>query len=352
MKILHILRGLEQTSGISAFLVENANRQVEAGHDVALLYERIFEYKPTGGVKIFQGRSPWGIPFVPEIVHIHAVWSVFSVLAMLWCMMKRIAFVVSPHGCLMPSVFDKGRYKKIIFYRLAVRPLMMKADAIHVTAKLEADAIRKLGFKQPVEIISLGVDVAKRGRTTKRVSPVRTMLFVGRIGVEKGLINLLRAWRQIDFTGWRLVIVGPDWKGYKSVLDKEIMRLNLSSDVLFPGSVVGEEKAELYCNADCFVLPSPMENFSAVVLEALAHGLPVIATKGTPWNELEECGCGWWIDQGVAPLADVLQRVLRMSDEELSKMGERGVQLVRKKYLWETVANATMGLYEKIINKK
>jgi glycosyltransferase involved in cell wall biosynthesis len=349
MKILHILRGLEQSSGISAFLVENANRQAACGHDVGLLYERYFEYRPSQRVKVFKGKTPFGIEFAPDIVHIHAVWSFFSIFAMLWCVLRRIPFVISPHGCLMPSVFGKKKWLKKMFYSLLVRPLMRKATAIHVTARPEAEAIRKLGFRQNIEIIPLGVDLPPH-KTSDSEKAMRTMLFMGRISPEKGLVNLLQAWRQIDFTGWKLMLAGPDWKGYKVVIDNEITRLGLASNVLFPGIVVGDVKDEMYNSADCFVLPSPMENFSAVVLEALAHGLPVIATKGTPWNELEEYDCGWWIDQGVAPLANVLRQVLRMTDEELTKMGDRGMQLVRKKYLWEAVANATMGLYEKIIN--
>ena len=349
MKILHVLRGLERTSGISAFLVENADRQACAGHDVALLYERIFEYRPIDKVRVSQGKSPFGIGFKPDVVHVHAVWSIFSILAMFWCILKRTPFVVSPHGCLMPRVFKKGWLKKEFFYHIFVRPLMMKAFAIHVTAKLEAEAIKKLGFRRSVVIIPLGVEVVDFEKV-KKVSSMRTMLFVGRIGEEKGLVNLVRAWRQVDHAGWQLVIAGPDWKGYKDVLDKEIEQLSLVGDVLFPGSVVGEAKDKLYRNADCFVLPSPMENFSAVVLEALAHGLPVIATKGTPWEELEVCGCGWWIDQGVTPLADALRTVLQKSADELIEMGRRGVQLTKSKYSWDIVADRTIDLYKRAVD--
>ena len=160
MRILHVLRGLEGTSGISAFLVQNANRQAFDGHRVAVLYERYFEYKPSEPVEVFKGKTPFGIEFAPDIVHIHAVWSFFSIFAMLWCVLRRMPFVISPHGCLMPSVFGKKKWLKKMFYSLLVRPLMRKATAIHVTAHPEAVAIHKLGFRQNIEIIPLGVDFA------------------------------------------------------------------------------------------------------------------------------------------------------------------------------------------------
>ncbi|MEZ5591148.1 MAG: glycosyltransferase [Gammaproteobacteria bacterium] len=47
-------------------------------------------------------------------------------------------------------------------------------------------------------------------------------------------------------------------------------------------------------SADLFVLPSFSENFGVVIAEALAHGVPVITTRGTPWKGLLQHGCGWW----------------------------------------------------------
>lgn len=350
MRILHVLRGLEGTSGISAFLVQNANRQAFDGHRVAVLYERYFEYKPSEPVEVFKGKTPFGIEFAPDIVHIHAVWSFFSIFAMLWCVLRRMPFVISPHGCLMPSVFGKKKWLKKMFYSLLVRPLMRKATAIHVTAHPEAVAIHKLGFRQNIEIIPLGVDLPPH-TTSGHEKAVRTMLFMGRISPEKGLVNLLQAWRQIDFTGWKLMLAGPDWNGYKAVLDEEIKRLRLADDVIFTGSVMGTAKEDVYCNADCFVLPSPMENFSAVVLEALAHTLPVIATKGTPWEELEKFGCGWWIDQGLEPLSRALREAIGQSDAERLSMGKRGRELVATGYTWDSVEKRTVELYKKVINE-
>lgn len=348
MKILHVLRGLEGTSGISAFLVQNADRQAADGHQVAVLYERHFEYRPSESVEVFRRKMPFGIAFAPDIVHIHAIWSFFSVFAMLWCALRRIPFIVSPHGCLMPSVFERGAWRKKTFYHLFVRPMMRKAAAIHVTAAQEADVIRRLGFAQDVEIIPLGVDVSAGGKPCRH-KPLRTMLFMGRLSAEKGLVNLLRAWRQIDGAGWRLELAGPDWKGHKAVLDEEIRQLGLSDNVIFTGSVVGEAKEEAYCNADCFVLPSPMENFSAVVLEALAHSLPVIATKGTPWRELEEFGCGWWVDIEVSALREALEKATALPAEKRREMGERGRRLVEGKYTWSAVVKALERAYESVL---
>lgn len=340
MRILHIVQGLELTSGVSAFLVEVANRQIQNGHDVAILYERFFEYRPAGSVKVFKARSPAGIDFHPDVVHVHAVWSVFNVKAMMWCRRNRIPYIVSPHGCLMPRVFAKGKVKKSIFYHILLKPLLQKASALHATASSEAKVLKELDLKPRIFVVPLGVDlpVAK-----PHVShPVKTVLFVGRLSEEKGLVNLLHAWSRLNHAGWRLIIAGPDWMGYKHTIDKEVARLSLDESIEFPGAIFGDVKERFYRLADLFVLPSPMENFSAVVLEAMSYSLPVIATKGTPWQMLEERGCGWWIDQGLQSLIDALGCAMKISGEKRAEMGSKGRALVEEAYTWDCVADKLM----------
>ena len=58
--------------------------------------------------------------------------------------------------------------------------------------------------------------------------------------------------------------------------------------------VAGSEIEKLFASFDIVVL-SYAEKFGLVVAEALAHGMPIIASKGTPWQRLEEIGCGWWV---------------------------------------------------------
>lgn len=88
-----------------------------------------------------------------------------------------------------------------------------------------------------------------------------------------------------------------------------------------------------------------MENFSHVVVEALAYGVPVIATKGTPWGELESERCGRWIDQGVEPLAAALRELMAMSDEGRAAMGANGRSLAAKKYQWSKIAADLINVY-------
>ena len=83
------------------------------------------------------------------------------------------------------------------------------------------------------------------------------------------------------------------------------------------GEVLGDAKKQLFENSDVALVPSHTENFAIVVAEALAHAVPVIASKGTPWSELEVKRCGLWVDNDPATLADAMLKISTMPLQEM-----------------------------------
>lgn len=122
--------------------------------------------------------------------------------------------------------------------------------------------------------------------------------------------------------------------------------------VKFCGGVYGDEKWRLFRQSDVFVLPTYSENFGIVVAEALACGTPVVATKGTPWEELQTYRCGWWTEIGTQPLVDALNVFLSLDEQELEVMGENGRRLVEEKYSVKNMAEAMVRLYDKVLMKQ
>jgi glycosyltransferase involved in cell wall biosynthesis len=224
----------------------------------------------------------------------------------------------------------------------------------------------------------------------------RIALFVSRVHPKKGLFNLVDAWellkkRPASISGWRFVIAGPDEEGFAAAVMARANAAGVGGDFEMVGPTFGRQKEDLYAHADLFVLPTFSENFGVVVIEALAHGCPVITTKGAPWAELvgntasvaewqdsrdvaraestpivspatqatpatpanpviaANGRCGWWIDIGVEPLADALREAMALTDEERWAMGQNGRILVETKYTWPAITVQMKSAYEKVL---
>jgi glycosyltransferase involved in cell wall biosynthesis len=239
------------------------------------------------------------------------------------------------------------------------------AQALHATSAEEARAIRAAGLTQPIAVIPNGVELpmfeeggGEREDWRSDFQPLssavchlpsirkpRTLLFVGRIHPNKGLRDLVKAWAQVRPAGWRVVIAGQDEAGHVGELRWQIEELGLESSFEFVGPVDGAAKWELCRAADVFALPSYSENFGVAVAEALACGVPVIATRGTPWEDLVVHRCGWWTNIGCEPLAQALRDAVSRTDEERREMGRRGRRLVEKNYSWPRIAAQMRAVY-------
>ena len=176
----------------------------------------------------------------------------------------------------------------------------------------------------------------------------KVLLFVGRIYPVKGLVNLIKAWALSNADGWKLRIVGPDEAGHLAELEALVQELELVDSVEFVGPKFGDDLSAEYDKCDCLVLPSFTENFGATVVDALAHEKPCIASTFTPWKELQERGCGWWVSNEPARLEESIVEMMSFDDATRRDMGAKGRRLVEEKYTWKAVAETMISKYREI----
>jgi len=288
-----------------------------------------------------------------SLIHNHGLWMPVNHWASRFSRKHEIAQIIQPHGMLEPWALHHKAWKKRTAMALFQRDDLMSAKALIATSLPEYDNIRKLGFRQPIAVIPNGVDLDVSTTDSipfKQFGENRTVLFLSRVHPKKGLENLVRAWAQIRPQGWRLCIAGPDEGGFLKKVMALVGELGIEKGVEYVGSVDGEQKSAMYRGADLFVLPTFSENFGVVVAEALAHGVPVITTRGAPWADLETHGCGWWVDIGVPPLEHALRDAMSLSNDERRSMGEHGREYVRR-YDWGTIAQQTAEVYRWVLNQ-
>ncbi len=175
------------------------------------------------------------------------------------------------------------------------------------------------------------------------------ILFLGRLNEKKGLLDLLAAMPAVvaAFPKARLVLAGD---GERAMLEKEAARLGLASVVEFPGWVDGEYKARLLAEATLLVLPSHFEAFGVAVLEAMAWGKPVVATRVGGIPEVLEDGVHGLLVPPHDPsaLAAALQGLL--ADRQLGlRMGLAGKAHVRERFGADEVLSSLAQLYEQLL---
>lgn len=280
------------------------------------------------------------------LFHDHGLWLPLNHEVAVEAKKRRVPRIVSTHGMLSPWAMKHRAWKKKIAWMLYQHKNLKEVDVLHATSKTEALILQDMFPKVPVALIPLGVDLPPPPiRPVKFSERRRKILFLSRLHPVKGLPNLIQAFADQDTDRWELIIAGPDEDNHQAEVEQLVYQLGLEESVKFIGSVQDESKWNLYQQADIFALPSFTENFGLVVVEALAHCVPVITTKGTPWSELVSNKCGWWIDGNVEALTHTLRQAIRLSDDERLAMGQRGYQLVAQKYTWQRSAEKMVALY-------
>jgi glycosyltransferase involved in cell wall biosynthesis len=276
--------------------------------------------------------------------HMHGLWMMPNVYPARRAAGRDLSLLLSPRGMMSPEALRFSAARKRLFWKFLQSRALDAVDCFHATAPEEAEAIRALGFAQPVAVIPNGIDLPPPAAPSRRLR--REVLSLGRIHPKKGLDRLVAAWARLEPTHpeWRLRIVGPDEGGHAAELTALAASLRLTRVSIEP-PVFGAEKWRLMQEAELFVLPTLNENFAMTVAESLACATPVISTKGAPWPGLVDEGCGWWIDHGVEPLVAALGQAMGLPPERLAAMGRSGRAWMERDFGWDGVSRRMMAVY-------
>lgn len=333
MNVYHVTNDLCEASGVGTFV---------RGLDAALRAQGVVSRIATcpGDISAMSRSLR-----ADDIVHIHGLWLALHRAAAKTARMAGAKIVWSTHGMTAPWAMRFKWWKKLPAWWLYQRRLLKAADAVHATTDQEKTWNERLGITpSKISVIPLGTDIIRYASAAGVAKENRTLLFVGRIHRVKAIDRIIEAFGLVPASvrsGWRLRIVGPDETGWK----KELEALAAGLPVDFVGPKFGADLHGEYAGCDCLVLASHTENFGATVVDAMSCGKPVVTGRATPWKEVSDIGCGWWIDNTPASLAQAFSEMMSMSDSARSAMGEKGRMLVAEKYTWDAVGRRMMKVY-------
>jgi glycosyltransferase involved in cell wall biosynthesis len=297
----------------------------------------------------------------PDVLHTHTYGTNHVAVARRYRRHSGTPFVLTAHFHPIWSIYGGWLRHQIRgwYDRRIAGPVVAAAARVIVQTREEERLLRELGLPlPPVEIIPPGYsplppppEGASAFRDRYRI-PGPFVLFVGRLASNKGLVELLQAFATVarDEVDAQLVLIGEDG-GMRATVEARIRGLGLESRVHLLGHVPDESLlAAAYREATLTVLPSEYEAFGLVLLESLAQGTPVVASRVGGIPEFVEDGrSGLLVPPGeVAPLAEAIRRV--WTDPSLAhRLGKHGRTEVVPLYTWDRVVDRLEVVYREVL---
>lgn len=281
-----------------------------------------------------------------DVVHVTAVYSFPTIPALTACRIAGKPLVWSPRGALQRWEHTRKVALKQKWEWACAMILRGHPHTIHVTSANEAKATHTQIPDSPIVEIPNGVDVPENLAPRSWQPDGRTrILFLGRLDPIKGLENLIDAIALAKTSNLDVSLCGSGDAAYVQSITRRIHEKGLSSKIKLVGFVEGAAKTRAFEEADICVLPSFSENFGMTVAEALSHGVPVIASRGTPWQELPAHDAGTWVANDPDSLARAMDE---MAQKNLAAMGQRGRAWMQESFDWNAVARRMADVYRKL----
>lgn len=288
---------------------------------------------------------------VYDIYHAQGVWQYPTYAVADVARQKGKPYLITPRGMLYPQDIAKAN---TVFKKISLKWRLLddlnKAACVQVTCEEEMVHCRNLGVTAPIAIIPNPVEI--KDYLFRKEDNIRRIGYLGRLSPRKNVEGLIRAFADLGEKAEdaELLIIGGGDEAYESFLKQEVKRLNLSN-VVFAGFLNGEEKDGALASCSVLAMPSEFENLGNVILEGLVRRIPCIATTGSPWRELNDCRCGWWVEYTQKAITNAVEMALDATEEQLALMGDKGRKLMEDRYSVEAVAECFEQLYEWILGR-
>ncbi len=277
----------------------------------------------------------------------------------------RAPLVMNPQGM---EEHKAGGLKGLALARIKrlSREAARLADRVIATDDATRDEVPRYLGVEPGKVVVLpnGVDIAEIRETTppdwervsrqalpilKTAEPV--FLSVGRIEAYKGFGDILAAFERLEEKGllprsWAWVVVGEG--RFARALERR-RRHGIAKHLSFAGRVSETLLHALYERADVFVHATRYEGSSLVTLEAMAHSLPVVATRAGGIPDKVDHSTGRLVEPGDVPALAAAIAELASGAGLRERLGEAGHARVVQHFTWQRVARRTVQLYEEML---
>ena len=376
--------GGRPTYGLQPVYYYLSREQARMGHDVQVIAPRVGNqptHEITDGVEIHRVTKPFTYgarrllrQLVDDgkgsVIHSHATAGSYALRSIVELKAPVVSHV---HGttrsAYMPADLEfegmKLSYSPLKVTLAYIREMMAwsRADRlVAVCTAVKHDLVARYRIPETkVDVVLNGADPDLFRRVSYAKIPglpglegKHVVLYVGHFGLRKGILNLIRAMKNVtaEVQDSVLVCVGgvPAWLGkgdYWAFLETFARKCGIEDRVYLIDKVPSDSLPVYYSAADVFVLPSYYEAFPKVVIEAMACETPVVATA--MGGNLDAVGSDAGILVRFGDVKGIAKAVITLlQDRQMAKkMGARGREKVLQSFTWHAVATRIEDAYVK-----
>ena len=258
----------------------------------------------------------------PDVVYLNSLFSVpFALHPLMAARALGIPVVLAPRGMLGAGALAIKPFKKRVFLRVARALGWFRKVRWHASTEVERGEILA-HFPSARVHIALNVPLVQANALALKSEGLVTWIMLGRVQQKKNLHFALEALQHVDLKGRRLRVdlVGPAED--EAYLQKLLGMSKPGLEVRHVGAVPPHELGPLWERSHALLMPTTHENFGHAVVEAWAHGRPVLLSDQTPWRGLSDAGLGWDLPLDQAAWVRGMEEALDWQGETWQKMSE------------------------------
>jgi glycosyltransferase involved in cell wall biosynthesis len=271
---------------------------------------------------------------------IHANWTLSGVIAWLNYLLTKKTYFVTVHGS------DIYKTIKLPFITLITRISLCRAKKVLVVSRGLSEKVNSIGVPwSNIEIIPDGVDTSNFVSLPYK-DRSNNVLFVGSLIERKGIRYLVQSFVNIvqHFPDMQLTIMGEGYQ--RAECEALVQSFGLSDRVYFTGAQTREQVAEGMRKAKIFVLPSIEEGLGVVLLEALASGTPIVASKIGGIPDVVDETVGILIPPGEPDeLGKAILYVLNLKPDDWNILHNNARKRAEEVFDWARIAQQIVELY-------
>jgi glycosyltransferase involved in cell wall biosynthesis len=363
-----------KSGGIGYYVYYLSKKLIERGHNVSVITRG-----SAGRTKkrVIDGITVYYVTFLPLYpfhIWLHSVFvnKIFRSLEPRLTLVNLHSPLPSPVTTLLPiittvhspskrlnhvddEVFDFKTYfdkmQSIYIYPPIETKIFNRSRKITVVSSSVARELKEYQLNtKELTVVGNGVDEKSFFPKCKRDALKKYVLFAGVLRAGKGLFDLIECASIVCRTRTDVKFVVCGAGPFSKVLKDKVGQIGLEKQFIFTGLANRKRLLHLYQNATLFVFPSHYEGLPTVILEAMACGLPVVATDVGGNREIISSGVNGLLIPPKSPEI-MAKAVVKLWDDDALRIafGEAARKTIESKYTWDIIADNTLKTYDKVL---